>query len=200
MAYSHGLKWSEEKIVEALRFMIDKCGMDTMPTHSEIREFFGDSALVCAMSKRNGTKHYAKLLGMEIKECESKFGDQLEDYCVLQIQEKLGLDVEKTKPRYPYDILVNRNVKVDVKASRLFNNYGNAKYYTFNLEKKEQTCDIFVFYCINQNNEIEKTLVIPSTVLSGKNQLAVGKSSMYDKYIDQWRFISDYNKFMAELQ
>ena len=180
--------------------MIDKSGMNTMPTHSEIKEFFGDNALVCAMSKRNGTKHYAKLLGMEIKECESKFGDQLEDYCILQIQEKLGLDGEKTKPRYPYDILVNRNVKVDVKASRLFNNYGNAKYYTFNLEKKEQTCDIFVFYCINQNNEIEKTLVIPSIVLSGKNQLAVGKSSMYDKYIDQWRFISDYNKFMTELQ
>lgn len=200
MAYSHGQKWSEEKIVEALRFMIDKCGMNTMPTHSEIRDFFGDNALVCAMSKRNGTKYYAKLLGMEIKECESKFGDQLEDFCVFQIQEKLGLDGEKTKPRYPYDILVNRNVKVDVKASRIFNNYGNAKYYTFNLKKKEQTCDIFVFYCINQNNEIEKTLVIPSTVLSGKNQLAVGKSSMYDKYIDQWRFISDYNKFMTELQ
>ena len=43
MAYSHGLKWSEEKIVEALRFMIDKCGMNTMPTHSEIRDFFGDN-------------------------------------------------------------------------------------------------------------------------------------------------------------
>ena len=137
---------------------------------------------------------------MEIKECESKFGDQLEDYCVLQIQEKLGLDGEKTKPRYPYDILVNRKVKLDVKASRIFDNYGNSKYYTFNLEKKDQTCDIFVFYCINQNNEIEKTLVIPSTVLSGKNQLSIGKSSMYDKYIDQWRFISDYNKFMTELQ
>ena len=200
MAYSHGQKWNEEKIVEALRFMIDKCGMDTMPTHSEIREFFGDNALVCAISKRNGTKYYAKLLGMEIKECESKFGDQLEDYCILQIQEKLGLDGEKTKPRYPYDILVNRNVKVDVKASRLFNNYGNSKYYTFNLEKKDQTCDIFVFYCINQNDEIERNFVIPSTVLSGKTQLAVGKSSMYDKYIDQWRFISDYNKFMTELR
>ena len=200
MAYSHGQKWSEEKIVEALRFMIDKCGMNTMPTHSEIKEFFGDSALVCAMSKRNGTKHYAKLLGMEIKECESKFGGQLEDYCVLQIQEKLGLDGEKTKPKYPYDILVNRSVKVDVKVSRLFNNYGNSKYYTFNLEKKDQTCDIFVFYCINQNDEIERTFVIPSTVLSGKTQLSVGKSSMYDKYIDQWRFISDYNKFMTELQ
>ena len=200
MAYSHPQTRSEEKILEPLRLMIDKCGMDTMPTHPEIREFFGDNALVCAMSKRNGTKYYAKLLGMEIKECESKFGDQLEDYWVLQIQEKLGLYGEKTKPRYPYDILVNRAVKVDVKVSRLFNNYGNSKYHTFNLEKKEQTCDIFVFYCINQNDEIERTLVIPASVLSGKKQLSVCKSSMYDKYIDQWRFISDYNKFMTELQ
>lgn len=200
MAYSHGQKWSEEKIVEALRFMIDKCNMDTMPTHSEIQQFFGNCALNSAMSNRGGTKYFSKLLGMETKNCESKFGDQLEDYCVLQIQEKLGLDGEKTKPRYPYDILVNRNVKVDVKVSRVFDNYGNAKYHTFNMEKKEQTCDVFVFYCIGTNDEIERTFVIPASVLSGKKQLAVGKSSMYDKYLDQWHFISDYDRFMTELQ
>ena len=200
MAYSHGQKWDDEKIVEALRFMIDSCNMDTMPTHSEIRNFFGSDALNCAMSKRKGTKYYASVIGIKTKECESKFGDQLEDFCVLQIQEKLGLDGEKTKPRYPYDILVNRSVKVDVKASRLFNNYGATKYYSFNLEKKDQTCDVFVFYCINENDEIEKTFIIPSNFISGKTQLAVGRTSIYDKYIDQWHFISDHEKFMREMQ
>lgn len=200
MGYSHGQKWDDEKIVEALTFMIDKCNMDTMPTHSEIKKFFGNNALNCAISKRKGIKHYATIIGMNIKECESKFGEELEDFCVLQIQEKLGLDGEKTKSKHPYDILVNRAVKVDVKASRIFNSYRGAKYYSFNLEKKCQTCDIFVFYCINQNDEIEKTFIIPSCHISGKTQLSVGKTSMYDKYIDQWHFIFDYNKFMTELQ
>jgi hypothetical protein len=200
MGYSHGKQWTEKEIVETLKQMVKKLGMDTMPTRSEMDKYFGTSSVSCAVSKHGGTKYFAQLLSLPTKQCESKFGDLLEDFCVLQIQEKLGLDGEKTRPRYPYDILVNRNVKVDVKVSRLFNNYGNAKYHTFNMEKKEQTCDVFVFYCINQNDEIEKTLIIPASVISGKKQLSIGKSSMYDKYIDQWRFISDYNKFMTELQ
>ena len=91
-------------------------------------------------------------------------GSQFTSKAFVEFCESVHVTQSMSKAGYPYDILVNRNVKVDVKASRLFNNYGNSKYYTFNLEKKDQTCDIFVFYCINQNDEIERTFVIPSAV------------------------------------
>lgn len=199
MGYSHGEKWNDQRIIDGLRFMIAKKKMDTMPTHSEIKDFFGDNRLTCAMSKRGGSKYYAKILGVEIKPCESKFGDDFETLCANEIEETLGLDAEKTVPRFPYDILVSRKVKVDVKVSRLFDNYGKAKYHTFNLEKKMQTCDIFVFYCVNNEEKVERTLVIPSAVLSGKKQLSIGKQSVYNKYENQWHFISDYKDFMERL-
>lgn len=197
MGYSHGKQWSENEIVKTLKRMVETLGMNTMPTHSEMNNFFGTASVSNAVSKRGGSKHYANLLGLPIKQCESKFGDKIEDYCVLQIEDILGLSCEKTKPRYPYDILVDRSVKIDVKASRLFNNYGKSRYYTFNMEKKDQTCDIFVFYCINDMDEVERTLVIPSYVLSGKTQLALGIKSMYDKYENKWEYIKKYNEFIS---
>lgn len=197
MGYSHGKKWDENEILETLKEMVQKLGMDTMPTHSEMDKYFGSASVSNAVSKHGGTKHFAKLLSLPIKQCESKFGDKVEDYCILQIQDILQLSCEKTRPRFPYDILVERSVKIDVKSSRLFENYGNTKYYSFNLEKKDQTCDVFVFYCINQKDEVEKTFIIPSYVLSGKTQIAVGVKSMYDKYKDKWEYIQKYCDFIS---
>lgn len=196
MGYSHGKKWTEEEIIIKIKEMVENLEMDTMPTHSELNNYFGSSSLSGAISKRGGSARFAKILGLEIKNCETKFGEKLEDYCALQIQEKLKLQCEKTNSRFPYDILVDRAVKIDVKASRLFENYGKSKYYTFNLEKKEQTCDVFVFYCINEKNEIEKTLIIPAYVLSGKKQFSLGLKSMYDKYENKWEYIKHYYDFI----
>ena len=177
--------------------MVENLEMETMPTHSEMNNYFCSSSLSNAVSKHGGTKYFSKILNLPTKKCESKFGDKIEDYCSLQIQEILGLSCEKTKPRYPYDILVERSVKVDVKASRLFHNYGRSKYYSFNLEKKDQTCDVFVFYCINEENKIEKTFVIPSYVLSGKCQMAIGEKSVYDQYKGKWEYIQRYFDFIS---
>lgn len=197
MGYSHGKKWDEQEIINAIKKVVEQHDMDTMPTHSELDEHYGSTSVSNAISKHGGSRYFAKLLGLQIKTSETKFGEVLEDYCALEIQQRLGLICDKTNSRYPYDILVNRTVKVDVKAGRQFDNYGGAKYYTFNIEKKEQTCDVFVFYCMNSNDEIKKTLVIPSYVLSGKSQLAVGENSVYDKYDGKWDFIRKYDEFIS---
>lgn len=196
MSYSHGIKWDEKKITEEILKMVKECKMDTFPTHSEMKSYFGNSKLICAVSKHGGTKYFSKITGLKTKDCESKFGDLFEFFCMKQIEEKLKLRCEKTKPRFPYDILVERAVKIDVKACREFKNYGKSSYYTFNLEKKEQSCDIFVFYCLDNESKIKKTLVIPSFVLSGKSQLSIGKKSVYDDYQDKWHFIKDYFCFI----
>ena len=99
-------------------------------------------------------------------------------------------------PRYPYDLLVGNNIKVDVKVSKMYNN--TIKMYTFNLEKRFPTCDIFVAYCIDDNKNIVKTYVIPSAILSGITQLSVGiDKSKYDIYLDKWDIVDKYAKFYA---
>ena len=197
MAYSHGDRWSEDVILEKIKELVEFTGQKTMPTHSEMFDYFGNTKLSNAISKRQGTNYYADKLGLELKNSESNFGFEMEMFCLTEIQEKLGIPCEKTVARHPYDILVGNAVKIDVKASKLFDNYGKAKYYTFNIEKKQQTCDVFVFYCIGEDKKIKKTLVVPSYVLSGKTQFSIGNDSIYDKYINKWELIKQYHSFMS---
>ena len=187
-------KWTESTICDAIMEIAGTSGV--MPTHALMDEVTGNKALSVAMSKRGGTKHFAELLGLKTVECESKYGEEYEFLCMEQIEQKLGLLSEKMQIRYPYDILVAGAVKIDVKASRPVKSQCNSRFFTFNLEKKAQTCDIFVAYCVNKD-EIVKTYIIPAYVLYGMSQLSVGvHKSDYDKYLNQWHFISDYVDFI----
>lgn len=189
-------KWTESNICDAIMEIAGTSGV--MPTHALMNEVTGNKALSVAMSKRGGTKHFAELLGLKTVECESKYGEEYEFLCMEQIEQNLGLLSEKMQIKYPYDILVAGAVKIDVKVSRPVKTKYDSRYFTFNLEKKSPTCDIFVAYCVDKD-EVVKTYIIPAYVLHGMSQLSVGvHKSEYDKYLDQWHFIADYVDFVKE--
>ena len=106
----------------------------------------------------------------------------------------MGFDCEFTKIRYPYEILADNNIKIDVKVGNLYcSNQGS--FHTFNLEKKHPTCDLYICFCLNDDN-IDKIYVIPSCVLSGKKQLSIGEhKSKYDRYIKAWKYLNIYKSF-----
>lgn len=189
--------WTKERIIKDLWEIVKLHNMETFPSHTEIEKHYGTYGLTNAISRNGGSKYFANIMGLKIKECESKFGEAHEELCIEQIEEKFGYSCEHTDPRFPYDILVDKCVKIDVKAGKIYTTPQNAKFYSFNLEKRQQTCDIFVCYCLNEELGIDKTLIIPSFVLSGKNQLSVGKESRYDKYKDAWNFIKTYRDFIS---
>lgn len=196
MGYTHGIKWSDELICTELKEVMRILGINTMPTHSQMDEVFGSEALTNAVVHHGGTMRFAKLIGAEIKECESKFGDKYENLCAKEISDRYGFVVEKMKPRYPYDLLVDGSVKVDSKVSKLYvNNKKKISFYTFNLEKKNPTCDVFVCYCINNNDQIVKTIIIPSSAVTGQTQLSTGVSGRWDKYINNWDLIQRLAEF-----
>lgn len=196
MGYTHGTKWTDEIICAELKEIMRILKIETMPTHSQIINLFGDQSLVNALVNHGGTKKFANLIGAKIKKCESEYGNEYEVECAEMITKKYGYVVDKMKPRYPYDLLVDGSVKVDTKASRLYiNNNRKICFYTFNLEKRNPTCDVFVCYCINSNDQIEKTYVIPAIELKDKTQLSVGLNSKYDKYVDNWDLIKQCVEF-----
>lgn len=198
MGYSHGQKWNDKKIKQSIFNVMKTAKIETFPTHSLMKEVTGNEALSNAISKHGGSKYWAEKLGIEIKKCESKFGYEFECECIVYLT-TLGYECELTKARYPYDILANNNIKIDVKSGHLYHGeQGN--FYTFNLEKEKPTCDIFVCYCI-EDNEIKKVYVIPSCVVSGKTQLSIGvKHSKYDRYIDNWTIFKKYKIFYESLE
>ncbi len=196
MGYSHGRDWTKDDTEKDILRIVDTLGLDHFPTHSEMNNFYGNLSLSNRVSKSGGTRYWANELNLSIKNCESELGNDFELFAIKEIAEHTGLTSRQTKPRFPYDLLVDECVKVDVKVSYPFQNNCNVFANTFNLEKKEPTCDIFILYCLDMDGDISKTIIIPAVVLSGQTQIGVGKESKWDKYKDCWRYIVEFDVFM----
>lgn len=197
IGHSHGKQWTDELVKSEIMRVVDSLGLDTFPTHSEIENFYGNKGLTMKISKSGGTKYWAEQLGLNIKSCESEFGDFYEKYSINDILNNTGLNSYQNKVGYPYDVTTNKHIKVDIKASSVAENNNGYKYNTFNLGKEEPTCDIFIFYCLNEDNNIHKTLIIPSCKLYNQTQLgtSVHGNSKWDKYINNWNIFKKYNEF-----
>ncbi len=199
MGYAHGTEWTESKVLDAIKEAMEGIGIDRMPSRSEMDKYYGNSALSNKISKTGGFYHYAEMLGMEIKPSETALGVSVEN----TIRHKLislGFDVEKTPTKFPYDLIVNKRVKIDVKAGRLTTS-GIWPYYTFNLEKKEPTCDFYVAVTLKEADEVKDIYIIPSSVLAGKSQLSIGvRKSIYNKYIDRWDLIELIDQAFSKIE
>lgn len=195
MGYTHGKAWNKSLVIEGVESVMNGLGIDSMPTEKMVKEFTNSCALNVAISRYGGGRiKLSKEMGIECKGVETMLGVEYEELAGEYIVNSKGMEIIQMGAKYPYDILVNGNIKVDVKVSRLSN--ANGGYYTFNLGKVYPTCDIFVCYCIDDDNNIIKTYVIPSCVMSGKTQLSVGRiASMYDIYLDKWDILNTYDKF-----
>ena len=195
MGYVHGTRWSEEMIENAIFNIVSTLGINHFPTHSEMMKVTGSNALSCKVSKSGGTRYWAKRLNLPIKQCESETGNDFELRAIEDIKENTGFESYQTKPRYPYDLVTNQNIRVDVKVSFPFTSKDGVTANTFNLEKSEPTCDIFVLYCLRSNGEVAKTLIIPACILKGKTQVGVGLLSKWDWYDGKWNYFNDFAKF-----
>lgn len=197
MGYSHGRKWTEEMIEEKICDVQNGLSINHFPTHSEMNNFIGNKSLSQAISKHGGTEYWSNKMCIPIKKSETEFGEKYESYAINDIFEHTGLLSIHTNSHHAYDILTNECVKIDVKASmENILKSNDTHYYSFNLEKKQPTCDIFILYCVNPDLSIYKTIIIPSALISGKTQIGIGKNnSKWDSYRNQWRYIVEFNDF-----
>lgn len=199
MGYAHGTQWNYEKVKGALQDLLKKEKLTYMPTAKQVREFMGNSSLVDAISRHGGYVFWAKELDLPLQRGDTNLGREYELYCMEYLVNEFGFACEQMSIKHPYDLLVG-DIKVDVKCANLYKTPKNAYFYTFNLEKRSPTCDIFVCYCLGENG-IAKTYVIPAVMLSGKCQLSVGeKTSVYDKYLDRWDLFEKYNEFYENIK
>lgn len=168
-----------------------------MPSCREIMDITHNHKLAVAIGKHGGYKHWAERLGLEIKKSETLFGKRYETALNSMLTTE-GYKVEQMAMCYPYDLLVNDNIKIDVKSSTRYYLKGKSYSYSFNLEKVNPTCDIYVCMCIDDNNVIEKVLIIPSKFLK-QTQLCIGIKSKYDIYQNRWDYITTYDDFYKKL-
>ncbi|HBF0856743.1 TPA: hypothetical protein KNP56_003561 [Clostridioides difficile] len=197
VGYSHGIKWDDSKITNEIIHVKNILGIDRMPTKSEIEFVTKSNSLSCKISKSGGFKEWAYRLNLEIKKSESDLGSKWEMY-IKNILEARGYEISKMSFKHPYDLLVNNNIKVDVKVSSLYEN-EDSKYHSFNLEKKYHNCDIFILVALDEFGSPLKILIVPSKELMGQKQVSIGYKSKYDKFDSRFELIKVYDNFYNDL-
>lgn len=197
MGYTHGIKWNDDKVKETILKVKKSLNLNRMPTKKEIELVMGNSSLTSKISRTKGYYGWAKELKLDIKESETTFGKKYE-YIVKEYLENKGYQIEKMPQNYSFDLLINNFVKIDVKVAKPYTAPDKTIWHTFNLYKKYAYCDIYIALCLDNNENIQKMLIIPSFKCQIK-QLSVGKESKYDKYNYQLKYINDYIKFYNNL-
>lgn len=201
MGYTHGTKWKDGDVENAIMEIVKTNKLDHFPSKREMIEFYGNMALANKVSRSGGSRYYADLLNLKIVSCESDFGNFYEEFAIDDIREKTGFDSVHTDIKYPYDILTSGNIKVDVKASKKIHRKNSVfPYHSFNLEKREPTCDLFIFYCLDDDCDILKTVIIPSCILAGKTQVGMGGLSKWEVYENKWDYFFMYDDFYKKIK
>ena len=194
MAHKFREIWDYENIKCELENVIDTLNISRMPTTSEINLATGDYSLVNAIKRHGGFQWWSIQLGIKQSECETRTGYEGE-IKVKELLESKGYEVKKMPVKYPYDLLVNDNIKIDVKTAHKHKSNTGWASYSFGLEKENPTCDIYYIWCIEDN----KMLIIPSKFLHQKQLCITDKKSKYDKFIDRFDYIDKYDKFYKKI-
>lgn len=200
MGYSHGEKWTKDKIISEILKVKTALEISRMPTKSECEVYFNNTCLSNAVNRLDiGWYGLAKELCLPVKECESTIGKSWENNVENILKDKFNT-VERMTQNFPYDILVNYRVKIDIKAGRLYSG-KNGNYYSFNLESNRPRCDLYILCALDKIGEIANYYIIPSIFVSTICQISIGYTkSKYNKFIDRWDYIQKYNDFFKNIE
>ena len=197
MEYMRRTQWNDDKVKKEILEVKKVLNLKRMPTRKEIETVTGNNSLTSRISRTKGYYGWAKELNLDVKESETTFGKKYE-YIVKDFLEESGYNTEKMPQNYSFDLLINNFVKIDVKVAKPYTAPDNSIWHTFNLYKKYAYCDIYIALCLDNNENIEKMLIIPSSKCQIK-QLSVGKKSKYDIYDYQLKYIDNYINFYNSL-
>lgn len=182
------MNWNNENIASAVMDIVNTRGLDHMPSVAEINEYYGDHKLTNAITKHGGQTKWANILGLEIKQSDTQFGQKYEKFMYEYLTE-YGFECELTGVRCPYDILVDGCVKVDVKTSKI-TKIREYNAYSFRLAKAMHTCDVYVLLGLDGFGNIKK-YVIPAHEVNGQVQICISTTnSKYDKYLNRFDIIT----------
>lgn len=193
MEHAFGEHWTQEKILQSVKDCMDATGLTRMPSRSELSGYYGNNKVTNAIKRFPGGYYkVAELLKIEMKESETQFGKYGEELAIKLLEEH-GFSVKRMTTRYAYDLYVNGSVKVDVKTARP--SRANKSFcYSFNLEKRFPTCD--VYFLIAKNEEKESIYIVSASINQTQIGLGTG-TTVYSKYQNRYDIITDMSKAFA---
>lgn len=188
--------WTNELVKSELLKSIEILDLKRMPTASELKSI-GRNDLHCKISRTKKYSGWAKELGLKLKASETSLGQEFEKE-ISELVQGLGYKATRMSTKYPYDLLVEGTVKVDVKVANPHMLRGESRIHAIRLGKVNPTCDIYICVLLNEEREAERVLVIPSHFVR-KTMLNIGKRSKYNVYDGRFDYIEEYVDFFKEI-
>lgn len=189
-------RYTDEEAKISILGAMEKLNIRHMPTRSELISVNLQS-LHNHISRGKGYRKIAEELELEIKDSETKLGQDYELVAASILKDK-GFKVEEMTTKHPFDLLVNDTVKIDVKVARTQRSRNESSLHTFGINKRHGTCDIYMVIALDSKDNIEKCLIIPSHHLKVVT-LCIGKNSRYDIYNNQFKYIKKYSEFYKSI-
>lgn len=196
MGYSHGFKWTNEIIENKIYEVMNILGINRMPSASEIKCILKDSSLSNKIAKTGGFTKWADKLGLKTKKSETQLGNKFENKAK-EIIESKGYKVELMNYKYPFDLLVNDAIRIDVKSAKAYLSQGS-RCHTVGINKKYATCDLYLIFALDEYENIERTFIMPGCDLR-VTSMSFGKDSIYNAYINRWDLFKKYDDFYNNL-
>ena len=182
--------WTNEMIEADILEVSRHIGNNLMPTRTDIHDFYGNDRLTNKISKTLGYYGWAKKLGLTVQDNDTSKAKKVERE-VCELLSSKGFSVEMMLQNYPYDLLVDGILKIDVKVSALYKSPQMCEFYSFALRKKKPTCDIYILVARDGGNA-DKFYVIPSFKVQ-QLQISIGKhQSKYDIYLNKFSILDEY--------
>jgi len=159
-----------------------------MPSRSEMDSATGSSALSNRVSKNGGFSHWAKRLGLPLKQSDSKTGWDGEVSACKILQTK-GFTTERSGPvKWPFDIIADGVVRVDVKSAR-YAEYGPCKGWFYRIGKAPQADVIMLLQLDTQDCYLLPWNTVPRTNITiardgGKYRRFLNRFDLLHKLVD----------------
>jgi hypothetical protein len=187
-----------DQITKAVKDTQKKLSITRMPSFSEIKDTNKDSDRILNLIRRNGGyRYWADKLNLKLKDCETNLGVDYEFVVEEELQSR-GFNTEKMPLKFPYDLLLNEATKVDVKVANLHIVKSNGtSFFKFGINKEYPTCDFYILVALI-DEEIYKTLVVPSQLIKSKN-LSIGIKSKLDIYKDRYDLLTNHSNYINKL-
>ena len=146
MGYTHGKKWTQNKIMTEIMDAMRKLEIERMPTVSELKNI-NMGGLSNAISKSHGFEWWAEALKLPTRASKTGLGKKYEKIFANIVYKKLKCKSQQMSTKFPYDVLVEELVKVDVKCGFAYANGKAGTFYTFNLENSNMRSDFLACFC-----------------------------------------------------
>jgi len=136
--------WTDELVRDELVGICAATG--TFPSNSELEQL-GRSDLANQITRRGGFVQWSNQMGYKRKPSDSDFGWHGERLCIEKLTKEGFLAEPTHEVRAPYDILVNKCIRVDVKSAN-YAEYGACRGWFYRIGKHSQS-DFIMLYQVD---------------------------------------------------